>query len=85
MSFTPDERNRRTVMEVVASDRPGLLSSIGWALADTKVRLQNAKIVTFGERAEDIFYVTDSRNRLLDPSRYDEIAERVRESIDDSK
>ena len=32
--FSDDPRNGRTVMEVIAGDRPGLLSAIGWALAD---------------------------------------------------
>ena len=60
-----DAVNGRTVLEVLTADRPGLLASIGWALADNGVRLQNAKISTFGERAEDVFFVTDSDNQPL--------------------
>ena len=63
-----DAGGRRTVVEVVAPDRPGLLARIGWALADCGVRLQNAKIATFGERAEDYFFVADSANRPLEPA-----------------
>jgi [protein-PII] uridylyltransferase len=64
--FHEDPHNNRTVMEVVTSDRPGLLSRIARALAVCKVRLLNAKIATFGERVEDIFFITDENNRPLD-------------------
>ncbi len=80
--FNDDPSNARTVMEIIAGDRPGLLSAIGWALADSKVRLQNAKIATFGERAEDVFFVTDAGNRPLAPQTFDSIRERVAAAID---
>ena len=65
INFTRDASDQHTVMEVIAADRPGLLARIGWALADARVRIRNAKIATFGERAEDVFYVTDEHNRPL--------------------
>jgi len=63
--FHQDPHNERTVMEVITSDRPGLLSRIARALAACNVRMQNAKIATFGERVEDIFFVTDENNTAL--------------------
>jgi len=82
VSFSDDAGNARTVMEVIAGDRPQLLSAIGWALADCKVRLQNAKIATFGERAEDVFFLTDASNRPLAEESFDTIRERVAAAID---
>jgi [protein-PII] uridylyltransferase len=82
VSFSHDAANARTLMEVIAADRPGLLSVIGWALADCKVRLQNAKIATFGERAEDVFFVTDAGNRPLEPENFEVIGTRVSAAID---
>ena len=65
--FQQDQHNHRTVMEVITTDRPGLLSRIGHALASCQVQLQNAKIATFGERVEDIFFITDADgNPMLD-------------------
>jgi [protein-PII] uridylyltransferase len=84
VSFGDDPHNHRTIIEVIARDRPGLLARVGWALADCKVRLQNAKIATFGERAEDIFYVTDSHNEPLDASRFDEIRKAIIEGLEKS-
>jgi [protein-PII] uridylyltransferase len=80
--FSDDSSNARTVMEVVAADRPGLLSAVGWALADCRVRLQNAKIATFGERAEDVFFVTDAGNRPLAPDSFEAIRAQVIAAID---
>ena len=64
--FHDDPRNERTVMEVITSDRPGLLSRIARALAACHIRMQNAKIATFGERVEDIFFITNEDNQPLD-------------------
>ena len=69
-------------MEVIAADRPGLLARIGWALADARVRIRNAKIATFGERAEDVFYVTDEYNQPLTEARVEEVYRGVRAALD---
>jgi len=66
--FQNDSHNTRTVMEVVTSDRPGLLLQIARALAHCEVRLQNAKIATFGARAEDIFFICDEQQRPVESS-----------------
>ncbi|MGH8401766.1 MAG: [protein-PII] uridylyltransferase, partial [Gammaproteobacteria bacterium] len=64
--FAEDPVNARTVLEISAGDRPGLLSLIGQALKACEVRLQNAKITTVGERAEDVFFITDADGRPLE-------------------
>lgn len=64
-SFTTDERNLRTVIELVAADHPGLLSMVGNLFRDYGVKIQTAKIATVGERAEDAFYVTDADHQPL--------------------
>jgi [protein-PII] uridylyltransferase len=63
--FHDDPHNERTIMEVVASDRPGLLSVIARVMAECNIQLQNAKISTLGERVEDIFFITDEDNQPL--------------------
>ncbi len=66
VSFLPDKANRRTIMEVITADRPGLLARLGMALREHNVVIQNAKIATIGARAEDIFFITDEENRPVD-------------------
>jgi len=65
VDFKLDEVDQRTVMTLITSDRPGLLSRVGRAFADCKVRLFNARIATLGARAEDVYYITDLDNRPL--------------------
>jgi [protein-PII] uridylyltransferase len=61
-----DPLNQRTVVELVAGDRPGLLFQVAKIFEAQGVELQNAKIATVGERAEDVFFVTNSDNQPLD-------------------
>ncbi|MFA5627908.1 MAG: [protein-PII] uridylyltransferase [Thiohalomonadaceae bacterium] len=82
VNFAPDPYNDRTVMEVISSDRPGLLSQIGKALMECGVRLQNAKIATFGARVEDIFFITDAHNQpLTDATQMEKLRQRIIELL----
>jgi [protein-PII] uridylyltransferase len=54
-----------TVMNIITGDRPGLLARIGRAFSEQKIRLHNAKISTAGEKANDTFHITDSKNQPL--------------------
>ena len=65
IALNVDERNRRSVLELTAGDRPGLLCDVGKVLMAERVELHAAKIMTVGERAEDVFYLTDFDNRPL--------------------
>ena len=65
VSFADDKPNNRTVMELVAADRPGLLSAVGQVFTELGVDIVTAKILTIGERAEDVFYIVDLHNRAL--------------------
>jgi [protein-PII] uridylyltransferase len=47
----------QTVLELQAADRPGLLSTIGQVFIEQGIDIEAAKIVTIGEKAEDVFYV----------------------------
>ncbi|MCA3254466.1 MAG: [protein-PII] uridylyltransferase, partial [Alphaproteobacteria bacterium] len=51
--------NRFTVLEVNALDRPALLYGLTYALFQAKVTIHSAHIATYGERAIDVFYLTD--------------------------
>ncbi len=66
ITFESDLKNNRTIMEVSAVDRPGLLSRIGMAMDACGTKLQNAKIATYGERAEDIFYLQNEESKMID-------------------
>ena len=50
---------RHTVLEVTGLDRPGLLYDLTTALGKLNLNIASAHIATFGEKAVDVFYVTD--------------------------
>ncbi len=51
--------NRHTVVEVSGLDRPGLLFELTNTLSRLNLNIASAHVATFGERAVDVFYVTD--------------------------
>ena len=53
-----NNNENHTIMEVVAKNQPGLLHKVALCLLDNNIRLVNARISTFGERAEDTFFIT---------------------------
>lgn len=63
--FDHDPQQNYTLMELTAADKPGLLSIIGEAFNQLDIRVHQAKITTIGNRAEDVFYITDLENRPL--------------------
>ncbi len=79
VDFDTDLANNRTVMELAAGDRPGLLSTVGQAFIEFDINIENAKIMTIGERAEDVFYVVDENNEPLTG----EVCERIRKRLVD--
>ena len=65
INFMQDQFNQRTLLEIITADRPGLLSQIGRAFTQCGIQLHNARIATIGERAEDIFYITENDGETL--------------------
>ena len=57
VSLKPDERGNRFLLSVVANDRTGLLYGIARTLAGHGINVQAARIMTLGERAEDVFLI----------------------------
>ncbi|AUH50551.1 [protein-PII] uridylyltransferase [Chromobacterium sp. ATCC 53434] len=58
VSIRPDDKDNYYVLSIVAGDRPGLLARIAKVLADYRLDVQSAKIMTLGSRAEDSFLVS---------------------------
>ncbi len=82
VTFTDSPRGTHTVMEVVAQDQPGLLHRVARCLWQCKVRLVTAKIATLGERAEDVFFITDrDGNPVDDPQQRDCLQNRIHEAL----
>ncbi len=57
VELQPDEHSASWRLSVTAADRPGLLYSLAQAFAKHKISLKMAKILTLGDRVEDIFII----------------------------
>jgi len=70
--------NQFTVVEVSGLDRPGLLFELTNTLSDLNLDITSAHITTFGEKADDVFYVTDLTNKKISsPQRQKAIQDRL--------
>ncbi len=58
--------NRHTVIEVTGLDRTGLLYDLTATLSKLNLNIASAHVATFGERAVDVFYVTDLMGAKID-------------------
>jgi [protein-PII] uridylyltransferase len=82
IAVTVDERNRRSVLELVAGDRPGLLCDVGKVLMEERVDLLAAKIMTVGERAEDVFYLASLSGSPLDEAAAQRLQQKLTGALD---
>jgi len=65
IDFNDSAGGRRTRLSLVAPDRPGLLADVAQVLRSQHLRVHDARIATFGERAEDQFQITDEHDQPL--------------------
>lgn len=65
-----DASSRYTVVEINARDRDALLSGLAQAIFQSKLTIHSAHIATYGERAVDVFYLTDLHGeKVASPAR----------------
>ncbi|MFP4137607.1 MAG: [protein-PII] uridylyltransferase [Halomonas sp.] len=78
-----DPANERTLLELIAPDRPGLLARVGRIFMEQDIALSAAKIATLGEKVEDVFFITDKAGEpLTDPERQARLRQRLVEELD---
>ncbi|AKX58860.1 protein-PII uridylyltransferase [Thiopseudomonas alkaliphila] len=87
-AFTPqvsihnDAQGPHTVIEIIAPDRPGLLVRIARLLLAFELSLHSAKILTLGERIEDVFFITDQHEQpLSDPELCEQLYQALMEML----
>jgi [protein-PII] uridylyltransferase len=81
IEFTPGRSSRSTHLRVRALDRPGLLATIGNALAEQGLHVRTARITTAGEQAEDQFLLFNSAGQALRETEQQTLRQRLLELI----
>ena len=70
--------NKNTVIEISGLDRVGLLHALTEALFHLNLNIGSAHITTFGEKAVDVFYVTDlTGSKIENPTRIAQIEKQL--------
>jgi [protein-PII] uridylyltransferase len=69
---------RYTVVEVNARDRAALLGGLARVLFEARLAVHSAHIATYGERAVDVFYLTDmTGSKIVSPGRLKTLQSRL--------
>ena len=79
--FYDDDAAGRSIVELITSDNPGLLSQVGQVFHAQGVNLQNAKVATFGSQAEDVFHVTNRDNLPLTEAEQNSLRDQLIETL----
>lgn len=83
VTLSNDPIMKRTLIEVVAADRPGLLARMGEFFMSYNLLMHSARIMTEGERISDIFFISDKDdNPISDPDLCQRIQEEICEILD---
>jgi [protein-PII] uridylyltransferase len=71
-----------TVIEINGLDRPGFLHDVTREISDLNLDIASAHIATFGEKAVDVFYVTDlTGKKITSSTRETAIRERLMKAL----
>ncbi len=85
VEISPGTSRNNTVLDLVAADRPGLLSTVGQVFIEHGVDIETAKIMTIGEKAEDVFYVCDESGKALDQQALDRLRDALLARLDSNR
>lgn len=65
ISFEFNEASNQHIMSLQTLDQPGLLARVGQVFLQQNIEVHAARITTLGERAEDMFYISDRNDAPL--------------------
>jgi [protein-PII] uridylyltransferase len=81
VAVRPEASDQATVLEVRATDRPGVVHLVCAALAAQDVTVRSAHVATLGPQAVDVFYLQEASAGALSESRAAAAAHAVRAAL----
>jgi len=81
VSFIKLHAKTKTMIEIIALDRPGLLGEIAQVFQQLKINIHSAKVTTFGEKADDVFTISTLENTALTAQEKQLLANKLIEDI----
>ncbi|MGB1198483.1 MAG: [protein-PII] uridylyltransferase [Thalassotalea sp.] len=81
VSFIESVNKNRTLLEIVALDSPGLLAKFAKIFIACEITIHSAKITTFGEKAEDVFTISNKDKQALTQEQQQILSQKLCEDI----
>lgn len=78
------KKSNRSMLELIALDRPGLLADVATLFHEMNIYLHSAKISTVGERAEDFFSLSTKAGEALSEETMKQLKTRLQEVANNS-
>jgi len=82
VSFIKIAAKSKTMIEIIALDRPKLLGNIAQVFQQLQINIHSAKITTFGEKADDVFTISTNENTALTIEEKQQLADKLTQEID---
>lgn len=84
VSVTLNEALQQNMVEISTLDHPGLLAKIGGLFMMQGLDIHSARIATLGERAEDIFFVTQKNGLPMNDQEVQTFTELLKSALDEA-
>ena len=82
ISYSEDPSSSYTILELQTLDRPGLLALVSYCFSELNIDINLAKITTVGERAEDVFYLSNIKQEKLSSEQEEELTAKIQFILD---
>ncbi len=82
ISFEFNEASGQHIMSLQTLDQPGLLARVGQVFLQQEIEVHAARITTLGERAEDMFYLSDQNDAPLSDTKLETLKATLTLSLD---
>lgn len=78
-SFNPQSNQHMMILETL--DQPALLARVGQVFLAHDIEVHFARITTLGERAEDMFFITDHEDKPLSDARLEQLKDALIDTL----